>query len=179
MPRYDWSGLAQASSAHILGPSMPFQSTRDETSPSNPAQSSIKKMIWWRFRGPSAIAPGESGLRVALHIEGTCTWNTHRWCIGLKRVTLKVRLDDHTMMPSTSRPLAQPEQAGTSPMNPGYIVYEGGMPRRDLTLHLLDIFLTHFGCQYPALSRSQLERDLDQRSGSTLLFNCIASAASR
>jgi hypothetical protein len=58
-------------------------------------------------------------------------------------------------------------------------VDDGGMPRHDLMLHLLDVFMTHFGCQYPALSRLQLERDLEQRSGSTLLFNCIASTASR
>jgi hypothetical protein len=62
---------------------------------------------------------------------------------------------------------------------PQDLVNEGGMPRYDLMVHLLGIFMTHFGCQFPALSKTQLERDLEEKSGSTLLFNCIASTASR
>lgn len=76
-------------------------------------------------------------------------------------------------------PQPLPGQASSPNIPQDKLVDEGGMPRRDLMLHLLDVFMTHFGSQYPALSRSQLERDLDQRSGSTLLFNCIASTASR
>ena len=94
-------------------------------------------------------------------------------------MTLKVRLDNQRESVNSPTPLF-PSQPGSLPFPVlGNIVDEGGMPRRDLMLHLLGVFMTHFGCQYPSLSRSQLERDLDARSGSTLLFNCIASTASR
>lgn len=99
---------------------------------------------------------------------------------GLKRITLKVRLDD-SVEPSTSplHFLASSEETFILPHETEPVIDEDGMPRQDLMVHLIDVFMTHFGCQYPALSRWQLERDLKEKSGSTLLFNCIASTASR
>lgn len=59
------------------------------------------------------------------------------------------------------------------------LVDSDGMPRADIMLHLLDVFMTYFGCLFPALQRKQLEEDMRARAGSTLLYNCIACTASR
>ena len=168
-----WDGISPSGSNLQRGPNPHVQLAGNPTSPESAGHTPlVKKIVWWRPHGPSAIAPGIN----AFTCQRTRLRTEH---VGLKRITLKVRLDNNADAPSVS--MTHPDVGLRKSTNTSQdrLVDEGGMPRYDLMVHLLDVFMIHFGCQYPALSRPQLERDLEQRLGSTLLFNCIASTASR
>jgi hypothetical protein len=53
------------------------------------------------------------------------------------------------------------------------------MPTTPIMRHLLDVFLVHFGSQFPFLDRQSLEAKIDARTGSVFLMNCIAAIAAR
>lgn len=107
------------------------------------------RLTWWRPHGPTAIVP------------------------GLKRVTIKVRLD------------APPERASASfgtllgsPLYPTDELFdERGLPAPTLRAHLLDIFAQHFECQFPALSPDVLAEAGER--GNAFLLNCVAAMAAR
>lgn len=93
---------------------------------------------------------------------------------GLKRLTLKVRV---------ARPLGNGRDQPWSPAggidDPAEMVESDGMPNSFVMKHLLDLFVQHFGCQYPSIDRERLEADIEGRTGSVFLLNCIAATASR
>jgi hypothetical protein len=53
------------------------------------------------------------------------------------------------------------------------------MPHPVVMKHLLQLFMEHFGCQFPFLDQSTLEAAIDNRGGSVFLFLCIAAVAAR
>lgn len=88
---------------------------------------------------------------------------------GLKRLSLKVRIENEPRTyPSPAPGLVSDDMFGTD-----------GMPVTPVMQHLLDVFSERFGCQFPALEREALLRDLEAGSGSVFLFNCIAAMAAR
>jgi hypothetical protein len=62
---------------------------------------------------------------------------------------------------------------------PVEVVGSDGMPNVSIMKHLLDLFIMHFGCQFPFLDRNRLEADLEVGTGSIFLLNCIAATSSR
>lgn len=104
----------------------------------------IAKITWWRPHGLTAIAP------------------------GLKKITLKVRMDS----PSKRDVFGGPQTTGQ-------LFQPNGMPDLVIMQHLLDVFMTHFGCQFPFLDRHRLDHELESGTGSVFLFNCIAATAAR
>ena len=92
---------------------------------------------------------------------------------GLKRITLKVRVESAS--PSSSVNLAR-SGAGdaTEP-----VVNPDGSPNVTIMHHLLGVFMEHFGCQFPALDHQSLDSDLLIGNGSVFLFLCMAAIASR
>ena len=126
----------------------------------------IVKVTWWRPHGQTAIAPGRytvSHMCVAL-------------IAGLKRITLKVRVDSpqDPWRNYSPRPLVQ----SASDVNTEVIAPDGA-PSTAIMRHLLDVFMVHFGCQYPFLDRPSLEAKIESRTGSTFLLNSIAAIAAR
>ncbi|KAL7424239.1 hypothetical protein Q5752_001825 [Cryptotrichosporon argae] len=113
----------------------------------------IVKITWWRPHGQTAIAP------------------------GLKRITLKVRVHD----PYTA--IAASPQVGGPGMGPGdgpaELIAADGSPSTPIMRHLLDVFMTHFGCQFPFLDRRDIEAKIEARTGSVFLLNSIAAIAAR
>jgi hypothetical protein len=59
------------------------------------------------------------------------------------------------------------------------VIAPDGAPSTAIMRHLLDVFMVHFGCQYPFLDRSSLEAKIESRTGSTFLLNSIAAIAAR
>jgi hypothetical protein len=94
---------------------------------------------------------------------------------GLKRITLKVRVDNPQ---ATWRPNAPDPRLGTIiPVEE--VLAADGMPTTPIMRHLLDVFITHFGCQFPFVDRQDLEAKIDARTGSIFLLNSIAAMAAR
>ena len=94
--------------------------------------------------------------------------------LGLKRITLKVRVDRS----AGNRQLPTPT-AGSNVDIPTEVVGTDGMPNIPIMKHLLDLFMVHFGCQFPLLEHRRLEADLEAGIASIFLLNCIAATASR
>jgi len=59
------------------------------------------------------------------------------------------------------------------------VIAPDGAPSTSIMKHLLDVFLVHFGGQYPALDRDTLEKKIESRTGSTFLLLSIAAIAAR
>ena len=96
--------------------------------------------------------------------------------LGLKRITLKVRVD----RPSGTRHAATPStSSGLNADSLVEVIGTDGMPNISIMKHLLALFMIHFGCQFPFLDRARLEADLEAHTGSIFLLNCIAATASR
>ena len=77
-----------------------------------------------------------------------------------------------------------PLQALTLPRDvPGQesipLIGSDGAPNPPIMKHLLDVFLVHFGCQYPFISRADLEPKIESGTGSVFLLNSIAAIAAR
>lgn len=45
--------------------------------------------------------------------------------------------------------------------------------------HLLDIFMVHFGCQFPFIDKRLVVQQIESRTGSVFLQNCIAGLSAR
>lgn len=116
--------------------------------PLEPQQRSVR-LTWWRPHGPTAIVP------------------------GLKRVTIKVRLD----APPAMSPGVSPGSLLGVDASHENLFDESGLPRAAILTHLLDIFEQHFECQFPALSRVCLETARER--GNAFLLNCVAAMAAR
>ena len=130
----------------------PMGPSRPKKSPGKDPAAKIVKITWWRPHGQTAIAP------------------------GLKKITLKVRVDT----PRDSWRIGTPHVAYTSPAElPEEIIGPEGLPSSTIMRHLLDVFMSHFGSQFPFLDRHRLEDELDTKTGSVFLFNCIAAIAAR
>lgn len=54
-----------------------------------------------------------------------------------------------------------------------------GLPRHDILMHLIDVFVTHFQCMFPSLDIEFLLRAAQERSGMAFLLNCVAAMAAR
>ncbi|GFZ45812.1 hypothetical protein JCM24511_03542 [Saitozyma sp. JCM 24511] len=112
----------------------------------------IVKISWWRPHGQTAIAP------------------------GLKRITLKVRVDS----PQETLQKASPRAALQGPGDTAQeVIAADGAPSTPIMRHLLDVFMVHFGCQFPFLDRQGLETKIENRTGSVFLLNCVAAMAAR
>ncbi|ORY23128.1 fungal-specific transcription factor domain-domain-containing protein [Naematelia encephala] len=111
----------------------------------------VVKLTWWRPHGQTAIAP------------------------GLKRITLKVRVDS----PRSTRSAASPMTVTSIGNDTMEVIGENGMPNPVIMSHLLDVFMEHFGCQFPCLNRAELDQSLASGTGSVFLFTCIAAIAAR
>jgi hypothetical protein len=106
---------------------------------------------------------------------------------GLKRITLKVRVDNpqatwRPTFPETSLgALGAPGTGiGSGPTIPvEEVIAPDGMPTTPIMRHLLDVFMTHFGCQFPFVDRQDLESKIEERTGSVFLLNSIAAMAAR
>lgn len=103
---------------------------------------------------------------------------------GLKRITLKVRVDNpqatwRPSLPESSLGLGAPG-TGSGPTIPvEEVIAPDGMPTTPIMRHLLDVFMTHFGCQFPFVDRQDLEAKIEERTGSVFLLNSIAAMAAR
>lgn len=97
---------------------------------------------------------------------------------GLKRITLKVRVDTPQEALAKASPHTLP---GTFPPEaPGLeLVASDGAPSTLIMRHLLDVFMQHFGCQFPFLDKRELEQKIESRTGNAFLLNCIAGLAAR
>ena len=59
------------------------------------------------------------------------------------------------------------------------VIAPDGAPNTALMRHLLDVFIVHFGCQYPFLDRATLDGKIESRIVSVFLLNSIAAIAAR
>jgi hypothetical protein len=110
------------------------------------------KVSWWRPHGQTAIAP------------------------GLKKITLKVRVNT----PQDTWQKASPQVTVPGPGDtPQELITTDGMPSVIIMRHLLDVFMTHFGSQFPFIDRTDLEAKIDARTGSVFLLLSIAAIAAR
>jgi len=92
--------------------------------------------------------------------------------LGLKRTTLKVRID----IPQDQWRNSSLQGAVQGSME---VLGPSGMPSPPIMRHLLDVFMIHFGCQFPFLNRRTVDGLIEQSTGSVFLFNSIASVAAR
>ncbi|KAK1921479.1 hypothetical protein DB88DRAFT_513497 [Papiliotrema laurentii] len=90
---------------------------------------------------------------------------------GLKRITLKVRVEP----PRKTSPGTTEDWMEKAPE----VLMPNGMPSLMIMDHLLDLFDTYFGCQFPALEKDTLKEDIHRGGGSIFLLNCIACSAAR
>jgi hypothetical protein len=95
--------------------------------------------------------------------------------IGLKKITLKVRVNNPQHQ--FTFPLSNtPSSNGQSTQE---VVGADGMPTPAIMRHLLDVFMVHFGSQFPALDKASLEAKIEAGTGSVFLLNAIAGIAAR
>jgi hypothetical protein len=125
----------------------------------------VVKVTWWRPHGRTAIAPGESASATIVLGSWVLTG------IGLKRTTLRVRLDD-SQIPGSAQP-------GVTFGVTAELIGADGVPDQTIMRHLLDLFMVHFGCQFPFVERAKVERDIERQTGSVFLHNSIAAVAAR
>lgn len=59
------------------------------------------------------------------------------------------------------------------------LISPDGAPSTMIMRHLLDVFVTHFGCQFPFIDRSDLEAKIESRTASVFLLLSIAAIAAR
>lgn len=153
-------------------PTIEQHSANDETSPmsaqavSDPAggtkgKGKYVKVTWWRPHGQTAIAPGEPTQLKEL-------------MVGLKKMTLKVRLDDGSKTVSRS-PMADDSWL----LGPTELFGPNRAPSALIMRHLMILFEEHFGSQLPFLDFKRLQEDLDAGNGQVFLLNCIAACAAR
>lgn len=96
--------------------------------------------------------------------------------IGLKKITLKVRVTDSAAAFKTSSPHAafsELDQIAQQVIDPN------GMPSPPIMRHLLDVFFVHFGSQFPFLNKVEIDEAVETGTGSAFLLNAIAAVAAR
>jgi hypothetical protein len=125
----------------------------------------VVKVTWWRPHGRTAIAPGK-GAPATIVLGAWVLTGT-----GLKRTTLRVRLDD-SQIPGSAQP-------GVSFGVTAELIGADGVPDQTIMRHLLDLFMVHFGCQFPFVERAKIERDIERQTGSVFLHNSMAAVAAR
>ena len=133
----------------------------------------IVKVTWWRPHGQTAIAPGTpSSPLIPLFCWGLRPILTST---GLKRITLKVRVDPFDRLQrGTSHTLtAVPGQL------PQEVINAEAMPNQVIMQHLLSVCMAHFGCQFPFLDQATLEEQIVLGTGPVFLLNAIASVSAR
>lgn len=59
------------------------------------------------------------------------------------------------------------------------LIAPDGAPSTLIMRHLLDVFITHFGCQFPFIDRVDLEAKIESRTASVFLLLSIAAIAAR
>lgn len=106
------------------------------------------KVSWYRPHGKTAIAP------------------------GLKKVTLKVRVNTPSWEAAASPAAALDASAGE-------LLAPDGFPATPVMLHLLDVFRTHLGAQFPLVGELGLEAGVENRTASLFLLLAIAATAAR
>ena len=74
---------------------------------------------------------------------------------------------------------ASPRVIGGVNEAPQEVIAPDGSPSTPVMLHLLDVFLVHFGCQFPFIERAGLEAKIEARTASVFLLNSIAAIAAR
>ena len=95
---------------------------------------------------------------------------------GLRRITLKVRIDNPKDVWRTFSPHLAVQGCGETTRE---VISPDGLSSTLIMRHLLDIFMSHFGCQFPFLDRQSLESKIEARTGSVFLLNSIAAIAAR
>lgn len=112
----------------------------------------IVKVTWWRPHGQTAIAP------------------------GLKKITLKVRVHTPQDAWAAASPQAAVNGLGEAAQE---LIAADGAPSTPVMKHLLEVFLAHFGCQFPFVERADLESKIENRTASVFLQLSIAAIAAR
>ena len=54
-----------------------------------------------------------------------------------------------------------------------------GTPEPSIMKHLLDLFMLHFGCQFPSIDKDDIISKIDANEGNVFLLDCIAGVAAR
>jgi hypothetical protein len=96
--------------------------------------------------------------------------------LGLKRITLKVRVDSPQETLQKASPRTALQGQGDTAQE---VIAADGAPSTPIMRHLLDVFMVHFGCQFQFLDRQGLETKIENRTGSVFLLNCVAAMAAR
>ncbi|KAK8853507.1 hypothetical protein IAR55_004214 [Kwoniella newhampshirensis] len=112
----------------------------------------IVKVTWWRPHGQTAITP------------------------GLKRIILKVRVNG----PHTGSQVETPASNASGTGDAGEELFgPDKMPSVSIMKHLYNLFIHHFGSQFPYFARRPLEMAAETRTASVFLLHCIAAIAAR
>jgi len=117
-----------------------------------------------------ALAAGRKGKTVKVS-----WWRPHGQTAiapGLKKYTLRVRVQ----APQDNAVGLITDTAATGQ---GELIGPDGLPPAPIMRHLLDVFMTHFGCQFPFIDRGDLEGKIENRTGSVFLLLSIAAVAAR
>ncbi|WWD10505.1 hypothetical protein V865_008641 [Kwoniella europaea PYCC6329] len=109
----------------------------------------VVKVSWWRPHGQTAIVP------------------------GLQRIVLKVQVQ----APGSTSQASTPVSPGTGFQDD--LLGPDRIPEPSMMKHLLHIFFDYFGCQFPFLDKRLLELSIEERTGSSFLFLCIAAISAR
>jgi hypothetical protein len=132
---------------------VPFQphgnQAQDPASCSLVSQTPHTVLQYYRYLGPTAIAP------------------------GYKKISLKVANDSSCDSQNVHR-CGWSEQLGTSVFDP-----RNNLPRAELLPHLLDAFFEHYGSYFCFLNRRQLENLIKTDEISTFLLCSIAALSAR
>ena len=145
------ASTSQTSSGHPTSQWMEKEKTSD---------GKVVKISWFRPHGQTAYAPGALGHDVA--------------DAGLKRITLKVRIDT----PAEALQRTSPNAAGSANVGQDLFMADG-TPEPSIMKHLLDLFMLHFGCQFPSIDKEDMISKIDAKEGNVFLLNCIAGVAAR
>ncbi|WVW83535.1 hypothetical protein I302_105556 [Kwoniella bestiolae CBS 10118] len=109
----------------------------------------VVKVSWWRPHGQTAIVP------------------------GLQRIVLKVQVQAPGNASQVSTPVSPSAGFQDTLLGPDRI------PVPSVMKHLLNVFFEYFGCQFPYLDKFSLEASLEEGTGSSFLFLCIAAISAR
>jgi hypothetical protein len=108
----------------------------------------------------------------------------------LKKYSLRVRVtssEEETkpripkMTKAVAAKIPAPRPISSLPLNPDTddLIGPDGMPSAPIMRHLLDVFMQHFGCQFPFVDQADLERKIADGTGSVFLLLSIAAIAAR
>ena len=106
-----------------------------------------------------------------LLLQVRCMYTTHLTIItGFKHTSLRVRVGQEAQEFVNGRRRS---------FSTASLSDSRGMPAPPIMQHLLDLYFTHFGCQFPFLTRKDVDSMIENGTESPFLFNSIASVAAR